>query len=225
MKFDRLKRYLNVSVHGDNVRTFYTKQNGKKMATYWDTAKLPDVEFECRREIEAWIWLCYHALGREYHVTDRNVDTDIKVVVEFHRQYLTNQDSICVATCAEQIAFNNCVTRKLKSQIARLESLIEKEPQKKLVISETLRTLRLNVDKDIFFADKLARAALLFVKVCQNDKYLQLSSHLDHSIFDLEFQAAAFEEGASKRRAAKAVEKNQRLVEAALEKFGRASPQ
>jgi hypothetical protein len=42
------------------------------------------------------------------------------MVAEFHRKYLENQDSLCIATDVLQIALNNDITWKLKNLVNKL---------------------------------------------------------------------------------------------------------
>ena len=99
------------------------KTSGCEDPAYWGQLELPFIHPYCRGTIEHWICMCYRGVRKYEDQTNlsRSSDSDMRVVVEFHRQYLINQDSVCIATCAEQIAYNNSVTRKLKNQIELLE--------------------------------------------------------------------------------------------------------
>ena len=82
----------------------------------------------------------------------------------------------------------------------------------------------MNVDKDIFFVDKLARLWLVFVKVHENDRFLALKEQLDDSFFKLKLEFPALLDPSQKKRQTKAVSKQAKAVDAALVKHKKESP-
>ena len=85
-----------------------------------------------------------------------------------------------------------------------------------MLLSETLTMVKMNIYKDIFFGDKLARAWLLFIKVIENEKFLQLSNHLNEDIFELELNFPPVNEDSFRKRAGKAAKKQDSKLEAAI---------
>ena len=113
-------------MHGDNVRTFDNSSVGHDLPKYFRVVNY-DSKYEFKMkdglwEINLWLHKCYKAI-RKYVPEDseRNSDDDMRVLIEFHRRYLVNQDSVCIATCIEQIALNNVLSRQLKNQVYKLE--------------------------------------------------------------------------------------------------------
>lgn len=94
--------YLNVSLHGDHVRFFKLETIATNEPLYWNTMGLTErlqMDHHVRDCLNNWILMCYRAIrGYTPQSDERTQESDLGVVVEFHRRYLVNQDSVCIAT-------------------------------------------------------------------------------------------------------------------------------
>lgn len=131
--------YLNVSLYGDNVRFFRLCTAGRDQPEYFNNRKAFQIDHQIKIMIENWIRMCHRAINEEEPpVEKRSHEDDLGVVVEFHRRYLINQDTVCIATCVEQIALNNVLTTKLRNQVYVLAEQLSQDPHIRMLLAETL---------------------------------------------------------------------------------------
>jgi len=132
--FSSKSLYLAVSLNGGHVNFFEIKESDLTFTPeYYEVFhNAYTINETLMSQIEGWLHFAYAAV-KKFNPVERTLDSDIRVLGEYQRQFLVNQDTTNVATQIEQIVFNHQSYNKVMNMVGKLLLEIRAKQDKAVV--------------------------------------------------------------------------------------------